>query len=107
MAFNSRGTVITGKLHIRLQERTADAGTSMAAVDGETRNPPHAGVLVGQHPRESSVTADTGESIPRPNPAPPDWLVVDVSDEPGRHGSVIDLLPQGASVVRRLGGPEL
>ena len=103
MALNSRSAVITSELHVGPQERTADTGTSMAAVDGETRDPPDAVVQVGQHPREGSIAAHAGERVPWPHPAPPDWPVVDVSDDTGWHASITDLLLQCGSVVERPG----
>ena len=107
MARNRRSAVITGELHVGMQERTADTGTSMAAVDGEKCDPPDAGVQVGQHRREGSMTAHAGERVPWPHPAPPDWPAVDISDDTGRHPSITDLLLHCTSVVDRPGRVDL
>jgi hypothetical protein len=49
------------------------------------------------------VIAYTGERIPWSHSAPPDRPIVGVSDEAGWHDSIMDLLLECASIVRRRG----
>ena len=107
MALYSRSAVITSELHAGPQEGTADTGTSMVADDCETRDPPDAGIQVGQQPREGSITTHAGERVPWPDPAPPDWSVIDVSDDTGWHVSITYLLLQCGSVVEGPGRVDL
>ena len=101
--------LFAGMLDCRREERPSDTLAAMADPDPEAADRPD-GQVVDRGDR--SRIDEAGHREARPEPAPADWLVALVGDEPRREGAVVDLGPEplpiaacGRVAERRVAAP--